>query len=90
MFPWNVQILSSDKTEGVSPLPRLANPGAMQLLPLVREHFAHIDITDSGEGLHNLANMLGVHGHYRATPALTRNLGIHGFIVSTALYIIPL
>ena len=28
MFPWKVQILSSDKTEGVSPLPRLANPGA--------------------------------------------------------------
>lgn len=90
MCPWNVQILSSDKTEGVSPLPRLANPGAMQLLPLVREHFAHIDITDSGEGLHNLANMLGVHDHYRATPALTRNLGIHGFILSTAMYIIPL
>ena len=73
----------SDKTEGVLPLPRLANPGAIQLLP-------HIDITDSGEGLHNLANMLSVHGHYRITPALTRNLGIHGFILSTALYILPL
>lgn len=60
----------------------------MQLLPLVREHFAHID-TDSDEGLHNLANMLGVHDHYRATPALTRTLGIHGFILSTALYILP-
>lgn len=80
----------SDKTEGVSPLPRLANLGAIQLLPLVRDHFAHIDITDSGEGLHNLANILGVHGHYRATPALTRNLGTQGFILRTALYILPL
>lgn len=34
--------------------------------------------------------MLGVHGHYRATPALTRNLGTQGFFLSTALYILPL
>ena len=73
----------SDKTEGVSPLPRLANPGAIQLLP-------HIDITGSGEGLYNLANMLSVRGHYRATPALTRNLGTQGFILSTALHILSL